>query len=200
MSVSPPPSGQEPQWSLDRRWWWDGLRWIPAPPPLPSRRGSHRAVWIVAGAGAMTLIVLIAAGGIVLIQGLDPFGPPHFVLQSTQGVAPCDFPSQYWNGGSGTNVEWTLPANFAPISSCSFTATFKNTGGSGSSHVTFAARYGPEYIDSQGYWHVRFIVDSSVTCLAEVPTTVPGGLALVRCSLSTPGAGEYMGRYTYALS
>jgi len=154
----------------------------------------------VGGAGAIVLIVLIAATGIVLIQGLDPFGPPHFVLQSTQGVAPCDFPSQYWNGGSGTAVEWTLPANFAPISSCSFTATFKNTGGAGSGRVTFAARYGPEYMDAQGYWHVRFIVDSSVTCPVEIPTTQPGGLASLRCSLSAPDAGEYMGRYTYMLS
>jgi hypothetical protein len=66
--------------------------------------------------------------------------------------------------------------------------------------VTFAARYGPEYMDPQGYWHVQFTVDSSISCPAEIPTTQLGGLASVRCSLSAPDAGEYMGRYTYILS
>jgi uncharacterized protein YndB with AHSA1/START domain len=30
-----PPHGPQPQYSTDRRWWWDGQRWIPVPPSTP---------------------------------------------------------------------------------------------------------------------------------------------------------------------
>lgn len=158
--------------------------------------------WTVGGATALAVLLVIGiiALGILFAQGLIATGPPHFVLQSTQGVSPCAFPSQFWNGGSGTNVEWVLPANLAPISSCSFTATFKNTGGRGAGHVTFVARYGTEYMDPQGYWHVRFIRDSSISCGGDFPVTPPGTAATVRCSLSAPDAGEYMGHYSYVVS
>jgi hypothetical protein len=201
VTVGAPPPSQQPQWSADGRWWWDGQRWIPAQPPAPSRHASNGTGWVVAG-GATLAVVLVAAviGGVVLVQSLTPTGPPHFALQSTQGVNPCDFPSQFWNGGSGTDIEWTLPAHLAPIASCSFTATFKNTAGAGSGHVTFAAQYGPEYMDPQGYWHVRFIKDSSITCPADIPRTAPGAPATVTCSLSAPDANEYMGDYKYTVS
>jgi hypothetical protein len=190
-----------PQWSADGRWWWDGQRWIPAPPRTPSRRGSNRTGWIVGGAAALAILLVVAViGGVLLIQNLNPTGPPRFALQNTQGANPCVFPSTFWNGGSGTDIEWTLPAHLAPIASCSFSATFKNSGGIGSGHVAFAARYGPEFMDPQGYWHVRFIKDSTITCPADIPRTDSGVLVTVRCSLSAPDANEYMGDYTYTVS
>ena len=66
--------------------------------------------------------------------------------------------------------------------------------------MTFAARYGPEYMDPQGFWHVRFIAASSVSCHADIPTTVTATTTTVQCSLSAPDANEYMGRYTYKIS
>ena len=127
-------------------------------------------------------------------------GPPHFVLQSTQGVDPCLFRDQFWNGGSGTDVEWVLPARLSPISSCSFTATFKNTGGGGAGHVMFTARYGPESVDPQGYWHVRFIEGATITCSRDLPPTQPAAVSAVKCSLSAPDSGQFMGDYTYGFS
>jgi hypothetical protein len=155
---------------------------------------------VAGGAAVAVLLVAAVIGGVVLVQSFIASGPPRFAMQSTQGVNPCVFPSQFWNGGSGTDIEWTLPAHLAPIASCSFTATFKNTGGAGSGVATFGARYGTEYMDPQGYWHVRFSKDSSITCPADIPRTAPGALATVTCSLSAPDANEYMGDYTYTVS
>ncbi|MGA7911387.1 MAG: hypothetical protein WCC30_07555 [Candidatus Dormiibacterota bacterium] len=149
---------------------------------------------------AVVLVIAVIGVGFLLVEGLNPTGPSNFALQGTQGVNPCNFPPQFWNGGSGTPVEWTLPANLAPISSCSFSATFRNTGGTGGGHVTFAAEYGPEYMDPQGYWHVRFIKDSSVSCRADIPATWPAATATVKCSLSAPDPNEYMGHYSYVVS
>jgi hypothetical protein len=162
---------------------------------------SHVPLIVLGVSGvAIVLLAVVAAVGLVLVEGLNPTGPPHFVLQSTQGVDPCNFPSQFWNGGSGTDVEWVLPANRAPISSCSFSVTFKNTGGTGAGRVTFAARYGPEYMDPQGYWHVRFIEASSVSCRADIPATPTATTTTVHCSLSAPEANGYMGHYTYVFT
>jgi hypothetical protein len=161
-------------------------------PPMPTTtRG-----WLVIS----VLLLALPSCGLGPAQHGESIGPPHFVIESTQGVNPCVFPSQYWNGGSGTDVEWVLPAHQAPISSCSFTSTFKNTGGPGAAHVMFGARFGPESFDLQGYWHVRFIKDAMITCSADLPITRSGDVATVKCSLSTPDAGEYMGEYTYGLS
>lgn len=169
--------------------------------PQP-HQGTNRTVWIVVGIVLVSVVVLVAVigAGIFVAQGLNPVGPPRFTLQSTQGIDPCDFPSRFWNGGSGTDIEWQLPANRVPASSCSFSATFRNTGGAGGGHVTFAARYGPEYEDPQSYWHVRFIKDSVISCRADIPTTQSGSESSVRCGLSAPDPGEYLGHYTYSLS
>jgi len=200
MATTGLPPGKQPQWSADGRWWWDGQRWVPAPQAVRVRRTSHAPLIVGISAAAVVLVIVAAAAGLVSVVGLNPLGPPRLVLQSSEGVSPCSFPSQYWNGGSGTPVEWVLPANLAPISSCSFSVTFKNTGGTGGGHVTFAARYGPEYMDPQGFWHVRFIAASSVSCHADIPTTVTATTTTVQCSLSAPDANEYMGRYTYKIS
>jgi len=55
-------------------------------------------------------------------------------------------------------------------------------------------------MDPQGFWHVRFIAASSVSCHADIPTTVTATTTTVQCSLSAPDANEYMGRYTYKIS
>ncbi len=63
MSTIGPPPGQQPQWSADGRWWWDGQRWVPATPGgiVPTR--PNRFPWGVygpLGCGAVALLLVVA--------------------------------------------------------------------------------------------------------------------------------------------
>lgn len=53
-----------PQYSPDRRWWWDGTKWVPVRPASTARPGSPMLwVWI---AGAVASLLVLGVCGIAL--------------------------------------------------------------------------------------------------------------------------------------
>jgi hypothetical protein len=102
--------GQQPQYSPDGRWWWDGHQWRPVQQPTAPPGGSQRRRgkgWIIAGSvgGVVLLLLLIAIAAAVGSSSQPKTGsvtgasqPPATSKASNPAASSCAAPCANANG------------------------------------------------------------------------------------------------------